>query len=228
MKNPKIFPCKNCENCKAKEILSISDLSEEQTKKLQKRTRYLQCKKGDVIFQQGDPVDAIYVITKGRIKLTRYDAEGREQIVGIFAEGETIWEGVVQDDSHFPFSGISLTSSRICVIYKEDFMEILRNPNTALQTVALLSKKLHDANERNILLSTKDPKVQVASFLLYRKRRSEGNEIDLTLDDIAGSLGIRAETVSRKLKELMNEGYIKRTGKSSIEILNYEGLENLS
>ena len=44
-------------------------------------------------------------------------------------------------------------------------------------------------------------------------------EISLKLDDIAASIGLRAETISRYLSKLEKEGYIKRVGNGKILVL---------
>jgi CRP/FNR family transcriptional regulator len=96
-----------------------------------------------------------------------------------------------------------------------------------MKIIELLSKKLHDANERNMLLSTKSPKSRLAAFLIYREKQDHSGTVELKLEDIAASLSLRPETISRKITELESEGLIERSGKSSIKILDYYGLEEV-
>lgn len=221
--------CRDCEAedpCPA-DILFLQSMPEKEQKMLAGRIVHRSLKKGSMLFREGDKVNAIYMIRTGRIKLTRYDAEGHEQIVGIFAKGETIWEGMLLEDSIFPYSAKCLTASSVCVLYRRDFIRVLEDPSVSMRILAMLSRKLHDANERNLVLSTKNPKERLAAFLLYREKRDQDDSIHMTLDDIAASLNMRPETVSRKLAELIDEGCVERAGKSRIRILDFEKMEEM-
>lgn len=214
--------------CSTENIPFLASMPEAEKTKLIEKSELKRVRKGSYLFHEGDSVDAIYIILKGKLKLTRFDAEGREQIVGIFAKNDTVWEGMLIENSRFPYSGVSMVNTFVCIIYRSDFVKVLSDFNVALNIIALLSRKLHDANERNLLLSTKDPKARLAAFLLYREKRDHEETIDLRLEDIAASLSMRPETASRKIKELSDEGLIKRVGKSRIQILNFEGLEDVT
>jgi len=182
---------------------------------------------GGEVFVRGGESGSIYVVLDGKVKLTRCDADGKEQIAGIFSKGEIIWEGVLSSKGSFPYSCVCITRSCICTIRRQDVSEILSEPRTALGMMAILSNKLHDANMRSLILSTADPKARLAAFLLYHMEREAERIVRLKLDDIAGSLNLRPETVSRKIRELTEDGYIRRVGRSGIELLDTEGLSAL-
>ena len=213
--------------CSIENIPFLASMPEKEKSEIIEKSELKRVRKGSYLFHEGDNVDAIYIILKGKVKLTRFDSEGREQIVGIFAKNDTVWEGMLLEDSRFPYSGVSMINTYVCIIYRSDFVKVLSDFHVALNIIALLSRKLHDANERNLLLSTKDPKARLAAFLLYREKRDREETIDLRLEDIAASLSMRPETASRKIKELSDEGLIRRVGKSRIQILNFEGLEEV-
>lgn len=219
--------CKSCcERCIEK-IDFLAGIPRNKQEMLMKLAVYEAHAKGDAIFMEEEPVDSIFIIHKGRVKLSAFDSEGREQIVGIFAEHDTIWEGVLMEGSRYPYAGICLTDVECCRIYRRDFEQAIREPEIALRVIGLLSKKLHDANQRNILLSTNSPKSRLAGFLLYRSRHSASDMVTLRLDDIAASISLRPETVSRKLRELDKEGLIQKTGQSTIRIMDVEALNKV-
>ncbi|RKM59962.1 Crp/Fnr family transcriptional regulator [Butyrivibrio sp. CB08] len=184
-------------------------------------------KKGSYLFREGEEVDSICIIRKGRVKLCRYDSLGREQIITILADHDIIWEGMFLDGSVYPYSAVCLTNSSICQIHKDDFIKVVDDPAAAMNTIILLSKKLHDANERNMLLSTKDPMARLAGFLLYRVERSIDDDVILKLDDIAASVSLRTETVSRKLRDMEKKGLIERLGHARIRVMDRDALRNI-
>ena len=184
-------------------------------------------KKNSYLFREGEEVDSICIIRKGRVKLCRYDSLGREQIITILADHDIIWEGMFLDGSVYPYSAVCLTNASICQIHRDDFIKVVDNPTAAMNIIILLSKKLHDANERNMLLSTKDPLARLAGFLMYRVDRSATDDIVLKLDDIAASVNLRTETVSRKFKEMEKMGLIQRVGHAKLRVLNRDALREI-
>ncbi len=219
--------CKACRGECLKNVEFLIGLPPEKVMILLKRSQRLQLKKGDILYRQGEPCDAIYIIHRGRVKICTYDQDGLERIAGIFGEHDTIWEGVLVHDSRYSTSGICMENVDCCRLARKDFEEAIRDPEVAFRTIAMLSRKLHDANRRNLLKSIASPKARVAGLLLYRYRRQEGDVVTMRLEEMAGSLALRPETVSRKIKELEKSGYVKKIAQSSIQILDVEGLMDL-
>lgn len=205
----------------------IRDLPAEMQEILVSRMKFEDLKRGQFIFNEGEVADYIVIIRTGQVKLCNFDGDGRENIIMILSDEDTIWESMFLENSRFPYSAVCLTKVNICKIYREDFDRVVKNSDAAMRVILLLSRKLHDANERNMLLSTKDPIARLAGFLLYRRDRSIGDIIDLRLEDIAASISLRVETVSRKLGEMQDNGYIERLGYGKLKILDYAGLREL-
>ena len=220
--------CENCENKCIQNLAFLYGLPEELQVEIMKRSANRVLAKGEYIFSEGDEVDSINIIKTGQVKLNTYDSEGRERIIGIFADNDTIWEGLFLEESRYPYSAVCLTNVHVCRIFRKDIEEAVSEPSVALKVISMLSTKLHDANERNMILSISDPMARIAGFLLYRDKRSSEPVIKLRLDDIAASVGLRSETVSRYLQKLIREQYIKKVGQSGIRIINFEGLNEMT
>ncbi len=192
------------------------------------RSAHKSFEKDEFIFREGEPVDSVMIIKSGQVKLNTYDAEGREKIIGIFSDSDTIWEGMFVKGSRYPYSGVCLAPTTVCRIRRSDVEEAVSNPHVALKVISMLSLKLHDANERNMILSVNEPTARIAAFLIYRDKRSSAPVIKLRLDDIAGSVGLRPETVSRYLRKMAREGWIEKVGQSGIRLLNFEALNRIA
>ncbi|HBR05341.1 MAG TPA: Crp/Fnr family transcriptional regulator [Lachnospiraceae bacterium] len=227
---PPFQGCDECEVCDSsclRNVPFLESLPENEKQNLMMNSEHVRYRKGNYMFREGDSVKSICIILKGKVKLCKFDLDGREQIVGIFSDHETIWEGMLLENSHYPYSAVCLSDVSVCNIKQKDLIKILSDSNVAMKIIELLSKKLHDANERNMLLSTKSPKSRLAAFLIYREKQDHSGTVELKLEDIAASLSLRPETISRKITELESEGLIERSGKSSIKILDYYGLEEV-
>ena len=79
-----------------------------------------------------------------------------------------------------------------------------------------------------MMLSRRDPRRRLAEYLLTRDRSCTGPEIHLKLDDIASSVGLRPETVSRNIARFDREGLVRRMGRGRLLVLDREGLARVS
>jgi len=50
-------------------------------------------RKGQVVFSQGDPADAVFYVQKGRVKITVISEQGKEAVVAILEAGHFFGEG---------------------------------------------------------------------------------------------------------------------------------------
>lgn len=220
----------NMMNCIADGRLRLSflmGLPDSRQREITEKAVWKSIPRGDYLFAEQEPVDGIYVILSGRVKLSTWDSEGREQIIGIFSESDTIWEGVFMDGSRYPYNAVCLTDVECCKLLISDLEDVMEDPSVSLKIIALLSRKLHDANERVMLLSTNSPKARLAGFLLNRSRHTSSDTVVLRLDDIAASIQLRPETVSRRIGEMQREGLIEKVGQSSILIRDRKALEEI-
>jgi Cyclic nucleotide-binding domain len=53
----------------------------------------VQCRKGERIFAQGAPADAVFFVQSGRVKLTVVSHRGKAAIVGLLGVGDFFGEG---------------------------------------------------------------------------------------------------------------------------------------
>lgn len=75
-----------------------------------------------------------------------------------------------------------------------------------------------------MMLTIRDPRRRLAEYLLLRNRKCAGPEIHLKLDDIANSIGLRPETVSRHIAQFDREGLVRRTGRGRLLVIDRAGL----
>ncbi len=222
--------CANCQNCIlcTAAIPLFRALPEDVKKSLTENSIPTTRAKGSTLFRVGEKVDSVLIIRKGRIKLCKYDADGNEYILDIIHDGDAIWENLFLENAVFPYSAVCLTKVDLCEIRKSEFIQLLADrPGIAMNLISLLSLRLKDSNEKALLLSIRDPKVRLAGFLLDRDIRCVGPEIKLKLEDIAASIGLRPETVSRILSRFEKAHLIKRLGQGKILVTDRSGLKKI-
>lgn len=218
--------CSSCSRMCMTSLTALSSVDEAGWKRVMESAVRKKYRKGSYLFREDDPCDGIYLILSGKIKLRTYDAEGREEIAGIFWFGEVIWKGIFIDKSTFPYDAVCLDTTDCCMIPRAELESFMEEPKVALKVIKLLSRKLHAANERVLLLTTEDPKARLAGFLLRQSKYSESDTFTMRLEEISASIHLRPETVSRKIRELEREGIIRKTGQSTIRIVDFQQLRD--
>lgn len=177
---------------------------------------------------EGDTIDAVLIIRKGRVKTCRYDAAGEEYIMDILHDGQAIWHDMFLQDHVYHYNIVALTDIELCEIARKDFMEMLgQYPDCAMYLISMLSTELKEAKEKSVLLSIRQPLVRLAGFLLMKEQTCTHNMIKMKLDDIASSICLRPETVSRCMKTLTEEKMIARLGQGKIKVINHAALLDL-
>ena len=76
----------------------MAGLNPEKRSLILSRSRRIHLERDETLFESGDPVQALYLLHRGRVKLTSFDTEGREQITGILSAGDTLWEDLFEPE----------------------------------------------------------------------------------------------------------------------------------
>ena len=122
----------------------------------------------------------------------------------------------------------AMSNTDVCMISKNDLQEfLLKYPTISLKFLSELSNRLETLEKQTTRFTTEKVDARLALFLAACMDDGEGSmEIELPMNrkDLASYLGTTPETVSRKLADFENEGYIKQKASRKIEILDLDGL----
>jgi CRP-like cAMP-binding protein len=90
-----------------------------------KGRKFILFAKGQTIFAQGDPSDAVFNIQTGKIRLTVVSTTGKEATIGILGEGDFFGEGSLAGQALRMGSATALTDCAVLRIDKHSMMEAL-------------------------------------------------------------------------------------------------------
>ncbi len=90
----------------------------------------LACEKGQTIFAQGAPTDAVFYVQKGKIKLTVVSPGGKEATVGVLGEGSFFGEGGLAGQALRMGSASAMTDCTILRIDKKSMIAALHREHT--------------------------------------------------------------------------------------------------
>jgi CRP-like cAMP-binding protein len=195
--------------------------TEEQLRVLARRTHVLNLDAGEILFQQGDKPRVIYLLVKGQLKLYRASADGDEVIVDLLDAGMTFGESrAFLEDPHFHLSCAALVASEVAAVDLPAFLAVLRD---SVETCLLLLRRISERAERQVedidRLALQGGACRLASYLLGQLPvgRSE-YRLTVTKGVLAARLGLRAETLSRALKQLSAKGIISLAGANIVRV----------
>src|SRR5579863_9196813 len=98
-------------------------------KGIQQGNTVLQCAAKKVVFDQGDPADAVFHIEHGRVKLTVFSRHGKEAVLAILEEGSFFGEGCLIGQSLRTATATAIQQSTIVRFEKKTMMRLLHeNP----------------------------------------------------------------------------------------------------
>lgn len=226
MKINKNYSCSKCGLCINK-IEIFEDFDTDEQVSIASQAVYKQYKKGSIVFTPDVKANKIIIITKGKLKLSDYDDEGKEYIYDIVTDGQVIGEETLFSEDSYGLFGEALTDLNLCILSSESLEELITlDSDFRNRFIKILGRKFIKQRQENKLLSIVDAKERLHQFLSMRSEKLNSNVIGLTRDTIASSINISRETVSRKLKELEEEGIIELDGYKKIILTNKGKLKN--
>lgn len=206
-------------------IRLFRDLSPEIQKKLIREAVHSEHPKGSTLVSEGDEIRSVLIIRSGKVKTRRIEASGEEHILDVLHDGQAVWHGIFLKNPQYRYDVVCLTDVTLCEIPREELTGVFRrNPQVSMNLIGMLSTELEEAEEKILLLSIREPQKRIAEFLLWRDHRCLGDEIHLKLDDIASSVNLRIETVSRNLVRMEREDLVARVGRGRLKVLDRERL----
>lgn len=184
--------------------------------------------KGELIYGQGDIGDKLYVIHKGRVKISRISANGKEQVIRVVGPGDFLGELTLFSSMPLTENAEVMEKTHLCLIEGKKLKGIMEKyPTIAFKVMEELSKRLEVAENLIEDINLHSVETRLAQGLL--KMKNDDNEVilNMTKGDLASQLGMSQETLSRKLSLFQNQGLINQIGNKKIVILDIEGLEEI-
>ncbi|MEZ4676369.1 MAG: Crp/Fnr family transcriptional regulator [Caldilineaceae bacterium] len=181
---------------------------------------------GAIIFFEGDPTAGLYVIERGKVKISRFTVEGREHILHIYDRGHTFNDVSTLDGGTNPATAIAFTDATVWRIMREDIRQVAqRHPDLAwalIEGIAVRTRNLVNLIES---LSMRTVKGRLAKLLLEQAKSNQINEIPrfMTYEEMASHLGTVREMIGRALNSL-TAAEIIQVERHQIIILDMERL----
>jgi len=212
-----------------KQIPLFSELGDRDLEKIIQVASQKRYHKDNTILIEEEVGSTMFVILSGRVKISRISDDGREVILSILSDGDFFGEMSLLDGHTRSANVTSIDESELLVIRREEFLQMLKDfPQIAINLLKELAQRIRKRDEHIKSLSLQDATGRVATTLLriaedsgvFRKGQVEILELPLQ-QDLANMAGTSRETISRVIKSLCDDGYLKKQS-GKIIILDYE------
>jgi len=202
--------------------LDTSEMSE-----IVKETNSVKHPRGHTIYHAGDTSDGLYIVHKGRVKIYRLSETGKEQLVRILGPGDFTGDLSLFTESVHEAYAEAMEPVELCVMSRDDFQQfILKYPAISLKVLSEFSKRLAKTEKQAANIAMETVETRIAMYLAEIADETMRKTVTLPMSrkDLASHLGTTPETVSRKLADFEDNGWIKQLNNREIKIVDLDAL----
>lgn len=190
--------------------------------------RPLTLRRQEILYRAGESSDALYIVNRGKVRIYRLSEGGKEQVIRILQQGDFTGEMALFRESVHESYAEALEETSICQITRRDLQALLlKYPSISLKVLAEFSERLDQSEKQATRIATEKADTRIAQFLVESMEHpGTPQEIVLPMNrkDLASYLGTTPETISRKLAEFEDAGYIRQLSTKRIEIIDADEL----
>ena len=207
----------------------FKDKSDQEIEKIRCNISHIvkEYKKGEHIAFQGDKVQSLLMLIKGKVKTEMVSNSGLALAMDeISAPYPLAASFLFADDNRFPVDVIALQDCEVLFISKETIeKQIAKCPGFLRGFMSFNANRMQYISERLKLFAQKGIKAKLVYYILLHE---ESGKFDLerSVSSLAEYFGVERPSLSRAISEMVKDGIITyQNGKG--EILNFSSLENL-
>ncbi|MEE6281525.1 Crp/Fnr family transcriptional regulator [Georgenia sunbinii] len=186
-------------------------------------------RRGEVLFNEGDPGDRLYLVIEGKVKLGHSSGDGRENLLAILGPGELLGELTLFDPGERTATATAVAVTQLLELQHDPFMALVdTRPELAKHMLRALAVRLRKTNEALADLVFSDVPGRVAKALLdlaerFGEETPDGLRVahDLTQEELAQLVGASRETVNKSLADFISRGWIRLEGRA-VQILDLD------
>jgi CRP/FNR family transcriptional regulator len=180
----------------------------------------------------GDRADFVYILKRGRVKLSVLSESGKEIAIDIIQPGEIFGEFALVDESLRSNMTQALDDVLMWVFSKYDFTKLLTTlPKLALSYIRLvgdrrrrMEKKLSDITSKAVSARICELLHELSTSSAELETVASGYLVPLTHQDVASLIGAARQTTTTILNDLERRGIIE-LGRGCIRVKHLKELQ---
>jgi CRP/FNR family transcriptional regulator len=189
---------------------------------------------GAVLFAEGQAPRGVFIVRRGRVKLSIYGSDGRTLILRIVEAGDPLGVAAVVSGRQYEASAETQEPSEISFLRQSDLLRLMRlHGELALWVTQHISADYASTCReiRDLILSDSASEKLARLLVGWLDQNAEARnpsqmKLALTHEEIGQMIGTSRETVSRLFAGFKKQRLIQQTG-STLVIPNRVALESL-
>jgi len=176
------------------------------------------CRKGQIVFSQGEAADAVFYIRRGKIKITVVSDRGKEAVVAILGAGEFFGEGCLAGQPRRMATAAAVSDTVIMRLEKAAMIRLMHEDADFLERFVshLLARSVR-AEEDIIHLLLDSSEKRLARLLLLlanfgKEGRPEPVISNINQETLAGMIGTTRTRVNFFMNKFRKLGLIDYNG----------------
>jgi CRP-like cAMP-binding protein len=214
-----------CENAAVLGGGLFDGLDDDARRAVWSRMRRRKFARGEVIFHEGDPGDALHLIVKGRVSVKASTPRGDQAILRVLGPDEIVGEFAVISPGPRAATVTALELTETMMLDAETFTALRKEGptvddfllNASIAEVRRLSASLLDA----LYLPVEHRVLRKVCELGDMYRDADGIRVPLGQDEIAQMAGVTRQTVNKVLAKAQEDGVL-RIARGRLEILDLD------
>lgn len=188
-------------------------------------------RRNETIFHQGDPGDALHIVSSGAVKIVLPSLEGEEAIIATLRSGDFFGELALLDGAPRSATAVALEASETWTLPREQFLAVLDQDKALRESLlAGLAHELRRITGHVEELHFLDLAGRLSSHLARLAREAEPDASAVRLDwpytqsDLASMIGGTRQSVNKLLSGLVDSDLVI-IEKDTLFIPDVEALE---
>ena len=168
--------------------------------------------RGDILFEEGDPPDSLYVVTRGRIAIAIANPiDRRESVVALMEPGDLFGDLGMLDDRPRSAMARALEPSGVLAVPYEPVLQMFdAHPRLLWNVTRMLAQRLRAMDEALADSVFLDVTGRTAKRLLELADGSEQFTLPVTQEELAGMVGASRERVNKAIASFIRLGWLEQ------------------
>ena len=185
----------------------------------------------EIIFNEGDNSNYVYLINTGVVKTYKIDEQGKELITSINKENDFFGFTSFTNNINYKEYAAAIENVTAFRLTKNELQSILeKNHLLTLELIDYLSDNVTEIKEHLLEMAYSSVRKKTASTILQFSNKIKKSSTDnpkISRSDLASIAGIATETFIRTLSDFKKEGIIEIEGRN-IKIINIDKLNKIN
>ena len=165
----------------------------------------------DVVFEEGDAANELFVVQDGRIAIANKSVDGRESVVALMEPGDVFGEFPLFDGLGRSAEARALEDSTIVAVAYQDVRRMFDDDPTLLwRVVELLATRLRATDEALADSVFLDVPGRTAKRLLELAGEGDDFQLPVTQEELAGMVGASRERVNKAISAFVRLGWLEQ------------------